>query len=397
MLSLSMVVRNEEARLEACLSSVAGFVDEMVLLDTGSTDATVSIAQRCGAVVHSLPWPGDFAPARNEALRHVSGDWVLVLDADEQLLESARRPLRQLLQEPDLLLVNLLRFERGARQSPYSSVSRLFRRHPAIQWSGAYHAQVDDSVLTLLQQEPHLRLEDCQEPALVHDGYAPALLGERDKARRLRQAMEQELLADPDDPYACAKLGSLDVSEGHQQRGIALLERGLARCPSAAAPVRYELLLHLAMAVAPEQPGRAETLYREAVALPLPARVSLGARLNLAALLCGQGQLEEAATLCRQATVVAPEVGLGWYNLGLIERRRGQLPAAIAAYRRAIGLDENHAEAQQNLAVALLMGGDIAAARDGFRRAISLLRLQGRTAEAEDLRQRATALVKLDP
>jgi tetratricopeptide (TPR) repeat protein len=396
MLSLSMVVRNEEERLEACLTSVAGFVDEMVLLDTGSTDATVSIAKRCGAVVHAMAWPGDFAPARNEALRHVSGDWVLVLDADEQLLESAREPLRPLLREPDLLLINLLRFERGARQSPYSSVSRLFRNHAAIRWSGAYHAQVDDSVLTLQQQEPHWRVADCPAPALVHDGYAPALLSERDKARRLRRAMEQELQAHPGDPYACAKLGSLEVSEGQLQRGIALLEQGLEACPPGAAPMRYELLLHLAMAVASVQPGRAEALYREALALPLPARVSLGARLNLAALLCGQGQLKEAATLCQQAGDLAPEVALGWYNLGLIERRRGNLPAAITAYRRAIALDGRHAEAQQNLAVALLMSGEIAAARDGFRQAISLLRLQGRASEAEDLRQRAAALVKLD-
>ena len=397
MLSLSMVVRNEEERLEACLRSVADFVDEMVLLDTGSTDATVRIAERCGAVVHAMPWPGDFAPARNEALRHVSGDWVLVLDADEQLLEGARGPLRQLLQEPDLLLINLLRFERGARQSPYSSVSRLFRNHGDIRWSGAYHAQVDDSVLAVLQREPHWRLADCPEPALVHDGYAPALLSGRDKARRLRRAMEQELAAHPDDPYACAKLGSLEVSEGRLQRGIALLQQGLAACPDGTAPVRYELLLHLAMAVASSQPGPAEALYREALALPLPERVSLGARLNLAALLCGQGQLEEAADLCRQATALAPEVALGWYNLGLIERRRGQLPAAIAAYRRALGLDGEHAEAHQNLAVALLLSGEIRAARESFRRSISLLRSQGRASEAEDLRQRASALVKLDP
>ena len=82
MLSLSMIVRNEAERLERCLASVAGFVDEMVVLDTGSSDATIAIAAGCGAVVHQLPWPGDFAPARNAALQHVRGDWVLVLDAD---------------------------------------------------------------------------------------------------------------------------------------------------------------------------------------------------------------------------------------------------------------------------------------------------------------------------
>ena len=85
-----MIVRNEAERLERCLASVAGFVDEMVVVDTGSDDATAAIAASCGAAVHHLPWPGDFAPARNHALDLAKGDWVLVLDADEWLRPEAR-------------------------------------------------------------------------------------------------------------------------------------------------------------------------------------------------------------------------------------------------------------------------------------------------------------------
>ena len=169
-LSLSMIVRDEAARIEAALTSVSGFVDEMVVLDTGSRDATVAIAERCGAVVASMPWPGDFAPARNRALELVRGDWVLVLDADERLRPEARAPLRQLMEQPELLVITLLRQEEGALQSPYSSVSRLFRRHPDLRWSRAYHAMVDDSVHELLQREPHWRIAQCPEPALLHSG-----------------------------------------------------------------------------------------------------------------------------------------------------------------------------------------------------------------------------------
>jgi glycosyltransferase involved in cell wall biosynthesis len=186
MLSLSMIVRNEAERLERCLASVAGFVDEMVLLDTGSTDDTVAIAERCGAVVHHLSWPGDFAPARNEALKHVTGDWVLVLDADEVLSAQAQEPLRQLMADADVLLINLLRHELGAAQAPYSNVSRLFRRHPAISWNRRYHAMVDDSVAALLAREPRWRVADCPVPALLHDGYRPELLASGHKAQRLR-------------------------------------------------------------------------------------------------------------------------------------------------------------------------------------------------------------------
>lgn len=396
-LSLSMIVRNEAERLEACLRSVAGFVDEMVVVDTGSTDDTVAIAERCGASVHSIPWPGDFAPARNQALQWLSGDWVLVLDADEQLLPAARAPLQALMAQPDLLLINLLRFEAGASQSPYSSVSRLFRRHPAIHWSGAYHAMVDASVTALLEREPHWRLADCPEPALHHDGYRPELLAAGDKASRLRQAMEAELARDPHDPYASAKLGALEVAEGRRARGLALLEGGLRHCPQAAHPERFELLLGLALALSASDPGRAAALYQEALQLPLAPRITLAARINLAGLLLEHGQAAAAHELAQQACAIAPELVLSWYQLGLAERQLGRLPAAAAAYDRALEQDPEHAASARNRALVALLLGDIPGARNGFLRAIALLEEQGQTGEAANLRRQASELVRLEP
>jgi len=396
MLSLSMIVRDEQENLDACLSSVADFVDEMVVVDTGSSDGTVAVAEGWGARVHHLPWPGDFAPARNHALARTRGDWVLVLDADERLLPEAREPLRALMAEPDNLLITLLRREEGARQSPYSAVSRLFRRHPGLRWSRPYHAMVDDSVTELLAREPHWRIQHCPVPALAHGGYRPELLAGGDKARRLRTAMEADLAERPGDPYICAKLGGLEVSEGDRARGIALLEEGLRHCPPEAHPERYELLLHLAIARAEEDPAAAASLYREALALPLDPRLTLAAALNLAALLLRRGDLDGAAAAATTATEAGPELALGWYNLGLIERQRGQLAAAIAAYRRAAQLEPGHAETHQNLAVALLLGGDLAGARSGFRTAIRLLEQQGRGGEAAELARRVGELVRLE-
>jgi tetratricopeptide (TPR) repeat protein len=396
MLSLSMIVRDEAAQIEDCLRSVQGFADELVVVDTGSSDDTVARAQALGARVEQIPWPGDFAPARNQALQWVSGDWVLVLDADERLRPEAWAPLRALMAQPDVLLINLLRHERGAVQSPYSNVSRLFRRHPAIQWSRAYHAMVDDSVAALLEREPHWRIADCPHPALDHDGYRPELLAQGNKAQRLRSAMEAELERCPGDPYACAKLGSLEVAEGNRQRGLALLQQGLEQCPEGAHPERYELLLHLAMAQAAGPSDATEALYRQALAVPLAPRLTLAARLNLAALLLERGACEEAEQLCQRATAVAPEIGLGWYNLGLIRRRQGNLAGALEAYREARRLQPDHPETHQNLAVAELLGGDIDGARSSFRQAISLLAQQGRSEEARHLRQQAGELVKLE-
>ena len=396
MLSLSMIVRDEAAQIEDCLRSVQGFADELVVVDTGSSDDTVARAQALGARVEQIPWPGDFAPARNQALQWVSGDWVLVLDADERLRPEAWAPLRALMAQPDVLLINLLRHERGAAQSPYSNVSRLFRRHPAIQWSRPYHSMVDDSVAELLQREPHWRIADCPEPALLHDGYRPELLAQGNKAQRLRAAMEAELERRPGDPYACAKLGSLEVAEGNRERGIALLQQGLEQCPDSAHPERYELLLHLALAQGAAPTPAADALYRQALALPLAPRLTLAARLNLAAQLLERGELQEAEALCQRATAVAPEIGLGWYNLGLIRRRQGDLAGALEAYREARRVQPDHPETHQNLAVALLLGGDIEGARASFRQAIALLGAQGRSEEARRLRQQAGELVKLE-
>ena len=395
-LSLSMIVRDEAERIEAALASVAGFVDEMVVLDTGSRDDTVAIAQRCGALVASMPWPGDFAPARNRALELVRGDWVLVLDADERLRPEARGPLRELMARPELLVITLLRQEVGALQSPYSSVSRLFRRHPALRWSRPYHAMVDDSVTELLQREPHWRIAQCPEPALLHSGYRPDLLADGRKARLLRQAMEAELQERPGDPYACAKLGALLVEQGEQAAGIALLEKGLNHCPAGADPERFELLLHLAIAHTSGLPSRAANLYRQALALPLDPRLTLAARLNLASLLLEKGGLEEAARLCHEATEVAPAIAQGWSQLGLVERRRGAIADAIGAYRQALALDPHQAATRQNLAVALLLAGDIPGCREAFRQAIALLERQGRGEEAQALARQAASMVRLN-
>ncbi|MBV9271488.1 MAG: glycosyltransferase family 2 protein, partial [Candidatus Eremiobacteraeota bacterium] len=81
-----MIVKNEERFLGKCLASAQGIVDEMIVVDTGSSDATIEIAKRFGARVEQREWRNDFAWARNEALKLATKRWILVLDADEELL-----------------------------------------------------------------------------------------------------------------------------------------------------------------------------------------------------------------------------------------------------------------------------------------------------------------------
>ena len=124
----------------------------MVVVDTGPP-IPPSPSRAAGARVEQINWPGDFALARNQALEFLKGDWVLVLDADEQLRPevipslSADGPARCAGDQPAALRA-------GCRHGSSTSVSRLFRRHPAIRWSRPYHSMIDDSVRELLDEEP---------------------------------------------------------------------------------------------------------------------------------------------------------------------------------------------------------------------------------------------------
>ena len=313
-----------------------------------------------------------------------------------KLVDSVKPALQALMAQPDVLVINLLRYEDGAVQSPYSSVSRLFRKHPAIQWSRAYHSMIDDSVEELLKSEPQWRVVDCAEPALFHTGYGPAELIAGNKANRLREAMEAELASKPGDPYACAKLGGLEVDQGNTTRGIALLEMGLEHCGAEQHRERYELLLHLGIAKSSSQPEEAESYYKRALEEPLSPQVLVGARLNLGALLLRLNKLAEATEVTAAVTRQAPEVLLGWYNLGLIQRKAGNIGGAIEAYENGLQLDPDSPELHQNLGAARLAGGNFEAARSSFLMAIGLLLQQNRKADAEALARSAGELVNLN-
>ncbi|BDU75389.1 tetratricopeptide repeat-containing glycosyltransferase family 2 protein [Mesoterricola sediminis] len=99
-LSVAMIVKNEAEVLGRCLESVRGLWDELRVLDTGSTDGTAEVARGFGAVVEDFPWTGDFSEARNACIARCSGDWILVLDADEALDPADHGALRAALERP---------------------------------------------------------------------------------------------------------------------------------------------------------------------------------------------------------------------------------------------------------------------------------------------------------
>ena len=385
-LSLCTIVKNEEQSLPKCLETVRDLVDDIVILDTGSTDKTVEIAEQFGAKVYYFEWCNDFAIARNEALRYVEGEWVLVLDADEVLNPAIAPQLKQVIESDDNLVVNLIRQEVGAAQSPYSLVSRLFRRHRDIKFTRPYHALIDDSVREILTKEPQWRVINLEEVAILHYGYQAEAINSLDKYTRARVMMEKFLATHPHDPYVCSKLGALYLQSGSVKTGIKFLKQGL-KSNLADPPVLFELYYSLGNAYNRQQDyERAKKQYQKAIEQPILPILKIGAYNNLGSLLLNLGNLREAGQALLQTIKLDPNFALGYYNLGMVLKTMGQTDKAIAAYQKAIELNPNYAPAYQNLGVVFYKTGYMKESIETFQRAIALYEQQNPQL-ARELRQ----------
>ncbi len=161
-LSVCMIAKNEESFLANCLASVQGLVDEIILVDTGSTDKTKEIALRFGAKVFDFSWRDDFAAARNESLRHATGDWILVLDADEELDEEGRENIRQAINKNEF----------AAYLLPQLHYTNIYTTHPDFvkiehpEFAGYYLCEV----IRLFRNSPDIYFDYC-----VHETVLPSL------------------------------------------------------------------------------------------------------------------------------------------------------------------------------------------------------------------------------
>ncbi|MCB9868978.1 MAG: glycosyltransferase [Planctomycetes bacterium] len=242
-LSLCMIVRNEQRFLDRCLTSVRGVVDEIVVVDTGSTDDTVAIAQRHGARLIHHAWSHDFAAARNVALEAATGDWILSLDADEALRSEQHDELRELLEDPGIAGYHL-KFENhhtGAQSAGVIMV-RLFRNLEGITWENRIHEQITASLLRAGQQ--HGLQLSTSEVMVDHYGYLDEVMSSRDKNTRNDRLFRMHLEEHPDDIYMLYKYGDFlrrcqDCYEQSRECLARAFELLCARPPADRAEVPY--------------------------------------------------------------------------------------------------------------------------------------------------------------
>jgi tetratricopeptide (TPR) repeat protein len=244
-LSVCLIVKNEERFLGKCLESVEGLADQIVVVDTGSTDRTVEIAKQHKAEVHSFAWCDDFSAARNAALEHVTGDWVLMLDADEELPMSQHEALRKLLRAAPVISWRLPLQDVGREAEGCSYVPRLFRNAPGLFYVGRVHEQVFTS-LEVRRQEWGLETR-MGDATLRHYGYTKELTQERDKVGRNLRLLEKAVLETPGEANLLMNLGLELTRSNRAEEGLrqyrAAFEALSAEPPALVVPESREMLL----------------------------------------------------------------------------------------------------------------------------------------------------------
>lgn len=228
-ISLCMIVKNEERFLAQCLESIKDFVDEINIVDTGSTDRTIEIARSYGARVEEHAWRNDFAWARNRALDMATKRWILQLDADEEFVAESGEALRSIASAPAhlsgvwLRCINASdRYKGGGTIS--HAIIRIFPNHPRVRFHGAIHefASVDDSPLSMSAIFAPLRI--------VHHGYLADVVEGRDKYARNLKIIEQNVLEYPDDAFHWYNLGQTSHLGGDNERAAPALEKMWELC-----------------------------------------------------------------------------------------------------------------------------------------------------------------------
>ncbi|WP_282938427.1 TPR domain-containing glycosyltransferase [Paenibacillus sp. RC67] len=201
-ISLCMIVKNEASSLPRCLRSVRGVADEIIIIDTGSTDDTVAIARSFGAKVTSFPWSGNFSAARNAGLCKARGTWILFLDADEELASEDKAQLKICAGhlEFEAFFLQVHNHSGETDSSPVATVNpivRMFRHRPEYRFQGAIHEQI---ALSILERKPHAAFH-ITTVKVHHYGYAGSVVASKDKIRRNLKLLEQALSENPDDPF----------------------------------------------------------------------------------------------------------------------------------------------------------------------------------------------------
>jgi GT2 family glycosyltransferase/tetratricopeptide (TPR) repeat protein/2-polyprenyl-3-methyl-5-hydroxy-6-metoxy-1,4-benzoquinol methylase len=225
-ISLCMIVRDEEAHIADCLKSIKPYVDEMIVVDTGSKDRTLEIARSLGAKVIETTWSDSFSAARNVSLEHATGDWIIWMDADDVIDEESGKALRQCIEQADERILGFIaqvHCPAGPGEEGETIVDhvKLFRNRSDLRFELRIHEQI----------LPSLRRaggEIARAPIHVrHTHYDHSPEGQQKKRQRDQRLLELDLAENPEHPFVHFNMGMTALHEKDYPRAITHLRKSV--------------------------------------------------------------------------------------------------------------------------------------------------------------------------
>ncbi|OBR63550.1 hypothetical protein A7K91_06245 [Paenibacillus oryzae] len=233
LLSVCLIVKNEQDVLERCLNSIRNLADEIIIVDTGSTDSTKAIALKYTSNIYDFKWVNDFSAARNESLRHATGKWILVLDADEYINPADAEQFRWFLQETDALddrvysisVVSYLGKSVQNANITTAPIPRLIPNGQGIVYQRPIHEQLTDKNGEILAA--------YTAPITVfHTGYLQDMIDSRNKSERNRQIFTALKEKTGFTPYDHFTIGNEHAIQGDFKKALYSYERALSKAES---------------------------------------------------------------------------------------------------------------------------------------------------------------------
>lgn len=206
-ISLCMIVKNEEENIGRCLESIKDLVDEMIVVDTGSTDKTVDIAKSYGAKVYYFEWCNDFSAARNESLKYASKDWILIMDGDDELCREDKEKFKNLLKndlgENTICFFETLNYFGDSINTSDITINlnpRMFKNNYGFHYEGEVHNQ-------LVNNEKHVEGK-TYDIRIYHYGYLNKNIESKDKRKRNITLLREQIKDGEDVKFAYFNLGN---------------------------------------------------------------------------------------------------------------------------------------------------------------------------------------------
>ena len=337
-----MITKDEENFIAQCLVSVKSIVDEIIVVDTGSTDKPKEVAKKFDAKIFDFKWADDFSAARNESLKHATKDWILVLDADESIAEEDLPRLKELINDDCVGYYFTIRtytndstaagwvsykgenYEESKCASGYftTRLIRLFRNHKSVKFDGVIHESVINSIRGLGKIK--------ESPIPIHH-FGRLKQEKSDLKKQLYQKLSQIKKDNKNDFHSYSQLGIQAQENGNYEDAIGLFKKSIELND------KY-----------------------------------FKSWLNFGACCLKLNKLDEAEYALKQASALNPSDYSAHNNLGIAYSRLNKPKIAINEFVTALSLNPKSASTYFNLGLAYDSLGLKDKAYDSFKKAIEL-------------------------